>query len=155
MQFLEQNPSLEKHVNSELGTLEDGNYVFGLEDLSGYELVVDYIAALIELVASICLSRNNNAINLIINNFEFSFKRILDLITNVRIHSKIRRYLLFLIRVLFVDVDPYLRYSEFSNRCYYWDAEHNTFNNDELWPKSKLLTIYRMETLVVPVNSLV
>ena len=69
IKFLEQNPTLAKYVQNDLGTLEDGNYVFRLQDLSDYEAIIDYIAAIIQLIASICLSRNMSVGNVIIDKY--------------------------------------------------------------------------------------
>lgn len=85
---------------------------------------IDYICAVIQLYAHMCLSGNTRAIKEV-QGVGLNESHILCCICqdNERlvIHEKIKQSYMFLTRVLFIQNDPLSPGIEFKNRCYVWD----------------------------------
>lgn len=118
--YFRDNPWLGANVESwKEGT--DIKYVHYVEKLTDKK-IVEYVAAVLELLANMCLSRHKAAIEKVSNRLGLRFHHLHECIDNKDIPTKIRRGYLKLCRVIFVDRDPFTFLTEYKNRSYYWDT---------------------------------
>ena len=132
-QFKERNPLLGQIHNTE--NMQQHNnqkaqfdLIFDLHELTlNYEKTrpfIDYICAVVNLYGYLCLSSNQEAINLVgktgLTDSHISLCIHKDKETLI-IHEKLKTAYMFLARCMFIESDPIYSSIQNKNRCYVWD----------------------------------
>ncbi|CAG9330938.1 unnamed protein product [Blepharisma stoltei] len=95
--------------------------IFYLEDICKLDEYASYLAATIDLIASICLGRYKMAIQHTGTTINASLSHIQLALKNADINDKVRAAYANLCRVLYIDVDPYIPCTSQKTRCFSWD----------------------------------
>ena len=86
---------------------------------------IDYICAVVNMYAHMCLGGNTKAIRSIIQmtgiDETFIIQTISQDMESIKIHEKLKQAFMFLTRVLFIENDPISPGINRKNRCYVWD----------------------------------
>jgi hypothetical protein len=125
--FLEENPILRTYNKDSLaGTDEELDLVFDLVVLSENEQetmpYIDYIAAVLELYAMLCLDRNEKASKILQGppGLGLTSAFIKLVIEQPKLNKKLRSAFIFLAHVMFIDMEYYTSLKKPQNRCYFW-----------------------------------
>lgn len=117
--FLDKNPVLEELFRADAGNESQENS-FTLEELSEHEKLlmpyIDYICAIVELYAYLCLDGNIPKNLEAVGKAGLSFTHAISTLKNDKIHIKIRNSYSFLIRVFFLDIEPFISIMNNYNR---------------------------------------
>lgn len=120
--FLDNNPSISKLYEKSLIN-DRGLMMIPLKFLNENKPLVNYVAAFVELLSNMCLSRYDSAVLRIQEEFEFTPQYLMDCIKDPNVHIKIRTKFMKFSRVMFIDVDPLMPVSKSRNLCVFWDVE--------------------------------
>lgn len=147
-EFLNRNPYLQKIIKYKVPSRVDSGLLILLKDLENTEQTrkyLDYFASLIDLLANLCLSRNIENIEIVISRLNLKYENIYDVVSNSQIHCKLRENFIKLMRVLYIDVDPYRKISESMNRCYIWNSSLQAIEPYSL--PERIKEIYNMQMM--------
>lgn len=100
---------------------EPTSAIFYLEDICRIDEYSTYLAASIDLIASIGLGRYKMAIQQIGNKLNASLAHIQLALKNIHLNDKVRAAYANLCRVMYIDIDPYIPSSLHKTRCFIWD----------------------------------
>jgi hypothetical protein len=108
--FIDKNQILEELFRTDVGN-ENHDNSFSLEQISNHEKLlmpyIDYISALVELYACLCLDNNIPKNVEIIMKAGATFQFCLIVLRNEKIHVKIRNSISFLMRVMYLQEQPF------------------------------------------------
>ena len=97
------------------------------ESMDKYSPYVEYICSIIDFYCHICMSRNEDVFKKLIEmrNFEFSMQEIWAISKDTRVPLKIRIKFIKLVKILYIDINPFERISSKKNRCYFFSDFQN------------------------------
>jgi hypothetical protein len=123
--FLDRNPILEELFRADVGDESQENS-FTLEELCEHDKIlmpyIDYVCAVVELYAHLCLNGNINNNLTEVNKTGLSFNHAMAVLKSDKLHIKLRNSYSFLIRVIFLDIEPFISIMNNYNRCYFWNS---------------------------------
>ena len=122
--FLDRNPVLKELFRSDAGNESQDN-IFTYEELTEHEQYlmpyINYICSVVELYAYLALDGH------VQRNFDtviksgMSFTHCISVLRNNKIHLNLRRSYSFLVKVLFIAIEPFISIRHDYNRCFFWE----------------------------------
>lgn len=107
--------------------LEENSAVFYLDELCKDRDYSKFVSSAIDFYTSLCLGRNNTAIETVKKDLYATPEYIL-LLLELEIDPKLKASFLEFFRVVFIDIDPYIHLSKFKPRCFaYIDSDSRPF----------------------------
>lgn len=116
-EFMNNNPTLQKISVPQDPEAPMPNLFF-VSSFTPHKFLVDYISAILELLSSMCMSRNESNAQRIIKEMNLTFEHLFSCMRNPNIHCKLRKHYTMLCRVLYVDRDPQMPITECANRIF-------------------------------------
>ena len=140
--FIDKNPVLEEIFRTDAGNDNQENS-FTLEQLTEHGSIlmpyIDYIWAVIDLYSYLCLDGNITSNIDSIMRSGMSFTHAISVIKSNKIHIKFRKSYAFLLRVLFLDIDPFLSIIKDNNRWFFWESlEFKPAETMTVWDRPKI-----------------
>ena len=120
--FMSLNPTLQRISVPQDSDSRVPN-LFYVESFTPYKQYVDYLAAFLQLLTSICISRNEENTQSVVHNFNLSFEHAFIGMENPSVHCKIRKYYSAVCNHLFIDKSPQTSLLQSKNNCYFWNHE--------------------------------
>jgi hypothetical protein len=115
--LIELSPQL-KEIALEVTDAGQKHYLLPIPALADYKLLTKYVCAVLELLANLCLSRNNSSLNVITGELGASFDIVFECMKDTRVPAKLRLQFIKLCRVLYIDRHPSIPLEEVHDFCF-------------------------------------
>ena len=115
--LMELSPQLQE-IALEVTEAGQKHYLFPIPALADYPLLAKYVCAVLELLANLCLSRNNASLNVLTGELGASFDIVFQCMQDARVPAKLRLQFVKLCRVLYIDRHPSIPLEETHDFCF-------------------------------------
>lgn len=115
--LMDQNPQLREIALTVAGA-EKVHFLLPIHALGEYPLLTKYMCAVLELLANLCLSRNQASIHVLTDQLGASFDIVFQCMQDARIPPKLRLQFIKLCRVIYIDRHPSIPLEEIHDFCF-------------------------------------
>ncbi|CDW72551.1 inositol-triphosphate receptor [Stylonychia lemnae] len=124
--FMVRNPNLRDiYKQNQTGYAKEFEITFDLQEMTlKYETCmpyINYICAVIDLYANMCIGRNADAIKRV-REIGISPDLVINVLQNKNIHEKFKASIIKIAKVAFIDCDPFPTLAKSKNRCFFWEG---------------------------------
>ena len=122
-EFLNSNPTLEGLYTKFVINPATFTKFIEMSSLNTDKRLIKYVAAFLDLLSNLCISRYESAKPKIQETFNLTPYTILECLTSPSLHLKLRISFMKLARVMYLDIDPIIPITKSRDRCYFWNLE--------------------------------
>ncbi|CAG9316900.1 unnamed protein product [Blepharisma stoltei] len=153
-EFMLNNPTLQKISVPQDPEAPMPNLFF-ISSFTPHPFLVGYISSILELLASMCMSRNESSAQKVIKEMNLTFEHIFSCMSNPNVHSKLRKNYTALCRIIYIDRDPLVSLTDCTNRTFFWNSTENRIEDERDTPSTEVISsIKRLDNSSVPIAAL-
>lgn len=131
---------------------KQNNLLIYLISLTENRNVINYLASFFEFITKLCQSKNEKVSKKVIETIGLSFDHLFSVVSNPKIHCKLRKPYLKLLWTLYFDKETQITLDNHQERCFLWNPETNTQEDEQALAVSKQSIFDKMQYKPIPLT---